>query len=440
MSRHIGTYSFNYGDILGHGSFSNVYEGKHIHTGEKVAVKAIQISRLRNIEKHLRREVEIMKSICHKNIVRFYNTYTEKSSGLKDVEYLYIVMEYCDGNDLSSVSKPVDEITWKRYFKQIVRAFQYLRSKNISHRDIKPENILLTKDGIIKIIDFTFARHAEQNDMMKTHCGTALYMAPELFTSNDYTIKSDIWSLGMLMYEYIYGINPFSHFKSTEELRRGLNSTSIKFPTIISFPSVNNKIIKILSGECLEIMQQMLQKKPSSRIDWTSLCSHPWLNLDMQVDTVFDNNMEDIQCHSISAPVSNHGLKLIPQKSINRFIKPSQPKQIFSGSPFSNTSLLIPLSVLKPDNIDNSDTQKSSELMFSFSPGDSSILKDRKNSIEINNKSVHLDADYFIEHNVSDLEQKNDDDDNNLQNFNNPNSLTKTLSRSIGMLRHFFSI
>lgn len=433
---YIGSYSFDLYDKIGEGGFSYVYKGRNIHTSKDVAIKVIKLSDFRQYENHLKREIDIMKSISHKNVIELYDTYNKKLYSPNSTEYIYIVMELCDGGNLSHINKPVDEIIWRKYFRQIISGFQYLRSKNILHRDIKPENILLTKDGTIKIADFTLARFADKNDLMKTHCGTPRYMAPEMYDSELYNAKSDIWSLGILMYEYIYNCYPYGDVRNMFQLKKKLMDIDIEFPLTVAFQYINGNITKNLTLDCIDIMKQMLQKKSSERIDWSDLYTHPWIDIDD-----IENIKIESKYVSISAPI-NH-IKPIPQKSLNKFIRPNIPSSKFEIG--TSSSLLIPPSlILKSDeeNLDislNNSSNKSGELMFAFSPEDkTNLIKEHKHEYNIANKTVNINKNYFKYTKDDDLSDDldNDDKDNDM----NKNSITKTLSKSLDIVRQFFSI
>ena len=237
-NKRIGIYKYSEADVLGKGSFSIVYRGINTCTDETVALKVIDLEKHRNEEKHLLRELEVMKELHHKHVVALYDT-IRRTSKKKQIDLLYIIMEYCGGGDLSVLKPPVAERDWQRYFSQIVSGLKYLRGKDILHRDIKPKNILLTSEHTIKIADFTFSRHVQRQDVMSTLCGTPYYMAPELLFNEAYNVKSDIWSLGTIMYEYIYGRPPYPRCNLVGLINYHMKK-NIKFPNSFKVPTHMN--------------------------------------------------------------------------------------------------------------------------------------------------------------------------------------------------------
>lgn len=187
---------------IGKGAFSKVYKGFDIETDEIIAIKIIEKFQLKQeLIERLKNEVLLVLNLKNDNIVEYKDF-------LEDSENFYLVLEYCNGGDLSNLIKKgkIPEIQVKAYMKQLSNAFKYLINKNIVHRDIKPQNLLLSNEQqIIKMTDFNFARELNDNDLSKTFCGTPLYMAPEIILKCDYSTKADLWSLGLVMYEMVYG-------------------------------------------------------------------------------------------------------------------------------------------------------------------------------------------------------------------------------------------
>ena len=152
----------------------------------------------------IKNEIDLHSKLNHPNIIRLYS-YSETE------EEINILLEYAENGTLYSLiqkEKGFSEHKAYKYFIQIVNAVYYLHQNNIIHRDIKPENILISEDDTIKLCDFGWAKELTLENR-KTFCGTAEYMAPEIVTSENYGFGVDIWSLGNLLYEMIFGHSPF---------------------------------------------------------------------------------------------------------------------------------------------------------------------------------------------------------------------------------------
>ncbi|CAD8139098.1 unnamed protein product [Paramecium pentaurelia] len=202
-------YEYELQNRLGQGAFAEVYKGKNKVTGEIVAIKVIKRSLLAkygdDILKQIHQEVSILQSLMlsmRKTLCPFINKIYEC---LETSNNIYIVLEFCNqGTLLDKIKKtrklPEDEAIF--VFFQLVQALDFLCDNNIAHRDIKPENVFI-KDGVYKLGDFGFAG---QKSLYNTHLGTYPYMAPEFFNSNQYDGNQvDIWALGLLFHEILFG-------------------------------------------------------------------------------------------------------------------------------------------------------------------------------------------------------------------------------------------
>ena len=219
-------------------------------------------------------EGKILKELSHPNIIHFREVLTDK-------DYLYIVMDYADGGDLSmkireQEGKFFDENKILDWFTQVCLAIKHIHDRKILHRDIKSQNIFLMKNGQIKLGDFGIAKCLNQTiDKAKTYVGTPYYLSPEIINSQPYDFKSDIWSLGVLLYEmcalkmpfdasnlpqlYIKIINcnyqPLSNNYSDELkklVKAMLNKTSLKRPNIeqvLNYSIIKSRIRKFLNDE-----------------------------------------------------------------------------------------------------------------------------------------------------------------------------------------------
>lgn len=126
---------------------------------------------------------------------------------------MYIVTEYCEDGDLRNFIKRkrrVGEVEALKILRDIMNGFKYLCSHEIIHRDLKPANILV-HNGRCKISDFGFAKNLEfgENTILRSVVGTPLYMSPQILSKQSYTNKSDLWSVGLIFYEMIYGQTPW---------------------------------------------------------------------------------------------------------------------------------------------------------------------------------------------------------------------------------------
>jgi aurora kinase, other len=204
---HLGM--FEIGKPLGKGKFGRVYLAKEKTTGFVCALKVLHKSEMdkSQVEKQVRREIEIQMNLAHPNILRLFGHF-------HDAKRIFLILEFAaDGELYKHLRKAQRFPEWKaaQYIAQMASALKYLHKKNIIHRDIKPENILVGIHGEIKISDFGWSVHTPGN-RRKTFCGTLDYLPPEMIKGggdNWYNEKVDLWSLGVLTYEFLVGEAPF---------------------------------------------------------------------------------------------------------------------------------------------------------------------------------------------------------------------------------------
>eukprot|EP01103_Thecamoeba_quadrilineata_P019532 TRINITY_DN7951_c0_g1_i1.p1 TRINITY_DN7951_c0_g1~~TRINITY_DN7951_c0_g1_i1.p1 ORF type:complete len:423 (-),score=83.92 TRINITY_DN7951_c0_g1_i1:33-1301(-) len=259
------------GILLGRGNFAEVYHGKHLRTNLDVAIKKMDTAKIDRQNLHLLdREVDIMKQISHTNIVHLYDTLNIRG-------HLYLIVEYCSGQSLESFlakSPQLPEQTVKFITSQIIDGLYYLHTQKVAHRDLKPANILLHYTDnyndsqtafLMKIADFTFARSMETNQLMQTILGTPLYMAPEMFKEGRYTDNTDLWSLGIIVYQMLYGKHPFLPTGTgLPHLIKAIHS-ELKFPD------------RIVSAEATSLLRSLIEKDPQKRLNWKGLLEHPFI-------------------------------------------------------------------------------------------------------------------------------------------------------------------
>ncbi|KAK3921349.1 Serine/threonine-protein kinase Nek2 [Frankliniella fusca] len=213
-------------ELIGSGSFGSCYKVRCKHTHELLVWKVIDYGCMPEEKKQLLvTEVTLLRDLRHPHIVRYFDRIV-----CKETKQLYILIEYCPGGDLATVIKSciksntyVEERFVWRVFHQLISALQtchsWISSTIILHRDIKPANVFLDDGGNVKLGDFGLACRldADQPGCIETMVGTPFYMSPEVMKGEMYNSKSDVWSLGCLIYE-LCSLKPPFHAQNIKEL------------------------------------------------------------------------------------------------------------------------------------------------------------------------------------------------------------------------------
>ncbi|KAK4798458.1 hypothetical protein SAY86_030784 [Trapa natans] len=216
---------FDIGKPLGRGKFGHVYLAREKRSNHIVALKVLFKSQLQQsqVEHQLRREVEIQSHLRHPNILRLYGYFY-------DQKRVYLILEYAAKGELYKELQKCKYFSERRsatYIASLARALIYCHGKHVIHRDIKPENLLIGAQGELKIADFGWSVHTFNR--RRTMCGTLDYLPPEMVESVEHDANVDIWSLGVLCYEFLYGIPPFEAKEHSDTYRRILQ-VDLKFP------------------------------------------------------------------------------------------------------------------------------------------------------------------------------------------------------------------
>ncbi|XP_011308158.1 serine/threonine-protein kinase MARK1 [Fopius arisanus] len=258
-------------ETLGRGHFAVVKLARHVFTGEKVAVKVIDKSKLDEVSRaHLFQEVRCMKLVQHPNVVRLYEVIDTQTK-------LYLILELGDGGDLYDYIMRHDsgltEELARTYFRQIVRAISYCHRLHVVHRDLKPENVVFfEKLGTVKLTDFGFSNRFCPGQKLETSCGSLAYSAPEILLGDSYDAPAvDVWSLGVILYMLVCGQAPFQEANDSETLTMIMDCK-------YSIPSH-------VSEECKRLIAKMLVREPEGRANLEEIASDPWLGISNDTDS-----------------------------------------------------------------------------------------------------------------------------------------------------------
>ena len=260
---------YEIGHTLGKGAYAKVKVVTNLLTQEKCAMKIYDKDKLNDNSKRkcVYREIEILKRINHRNIAKLIEVINTQN-------HILIVQELVNGISLrdyynreirnqKGISEHKAKI-FKKIFKQIFDAMNYLHKNCMAHRDIKLENILMTKEYEIKIIDFGFGMYNPENKLQNFFCGTPNYMPPEIAFKKPYVgQKADLWSLGVLVYKMYCADFPFKG-KNEKELYKAIKKG--KFVMASYTPDYIRKIIV-----------SMIDLDPNKRMSCENVLRSPWL-------------------------------------------------------------------------------------------------------------------------------------------------------------------
>jgi len=254
---------------LGNGKFGLVKLGINKQTKEKVAIKIMNKKKMDSSDIELMRtEIEILKICQHPNIIRLYDIF-------ENIDYIYIIMEYCPGGDLFSyLEKRKFKIPEERavvIMNKMCDAVFYFQSYfGVIHRDLKPENVLMTsdgEDGDIRILDFGLSKITTPNEKCTEPYGTLTYCAPEIILDEPYNKEVDMWSLGVMTYLMVSGRLPFNH----EDENKIARQIAFDHPDFIK-----NSAWKTISNECIDFIKKLLEKDAKKRMPIEDALKHPW--------------------------------------------------------------------------------------------------------------------------------------------------------------------
>jgi serine/threonine protein kinase len=260
------------GSKIGAGSFGVVHVGMNHLTGTLMAVKCIHLSHDTDTMEDVQREMDLMKSLHHVNIVRYMGVEMDRDKAM-----LYIFQEWVPGGSVSSLlSKfgPFPIPVVRSYLHQIILGLQYLHSKHILHRDIKGGNVLVNDSGVVKLADFGASKMCApessfgMDEEPMTMRGTPYFMAVEVFEEK-YGRKADIWSCAGVAFQMITAQPPWKDLglKSPMSLYRHLKATE-------GPPPMDEKLSTSLGADIMNLLTTCFDRDASKRPSASDLLEH----------------------------------------------------------------------------------------------------------------------------------------------------------------------
>ncbi len=237
--------------LLGKGGMGEVYRADDLTLGQPVALKFLpdEAARDQNLLNRFKNEVRIARRVSHPNVCRVYD--------VGDVEgHTFFTMEYIDGEDLASLLRRIGRLPQDKALdiaRQLCAGLSAAHTKGVLHRDLKPANIMLDGRGQAVITDFGLAGVAEQIQGAEVRSGTPAYMAPEQLAGKEVSIRSDIYSLGLVLYEIFTGKRAFS--EKSSKTGRASDTT----------PSRPSTVVKDLDPIVERVILRCLENEPSAR-------------------------------------------------------------------------------------------------------------------------------------------------------------------------------
>ena len=254
----VGKYVYTLTDKLGAGAFGVVYRGYlNDDPSIEVAIKYFPISVPTDDEFDYQREVNIMQSLSHENMLKLIDISMNDNN-------ICLITEFCNEGDLESRKKDMNLDEILIVVKQVVKAMIYANANKIIHRDLKPANILI-HNGVVKIGDFGFARTLNDSKIqtnLSERIETPLYMAPQILTGEKYGKKCDVWSLGVLFYEMVYKKPPW-HGIDVQNLLKNITDSELDLESV---PDLDEDIKDLLS--------KMLKLNEDKRLDFEDILKH----------------------------------------------------------------------------------------------------------------------------------------------------------------------
>jgi len=355
------------GETLGKGTFGRVVLGTKKKTGHKFALKFLSRNAKNFQEATVKKEIDCMKKIRHKNVVALLASsmkckYPRKDGTVEDT--VLMVLEFANGGDLYDViyySGPMKEKLAATYFKQLLDGIAEVHRMGITHRDLKPNNILLDHKFCLKITDFGLShigsdKIAPKNKRMKTTwVGTKGYRAPELVLNAKYSNMCDVFALGVCLFVMLLARQPFRTASADDQWYKCIATQNYKQYWKSHDSSSKSQHGFVLSQNAKDMLHQLLCYQPRSRITIANALKHAWMTQDLYTDAQIPDQMRE--AHKLSyekkkkdperqARLANEG------PSVDR-----SEKNQYEGMPVPKLETLMPFwnCYQKADNVESSD-------------------------------------------------------------------------------------
>ena len=287
---------YNIEDIIGSGTFSTVRIGINKKTKEKVAIKILDKSKIKNENDYMKihREINMLKILKHPNVIKIHKI-------CENANYLYIIMEFCEKGELFDYivkSQYLNEDEASFFYYQLINGLEYIHKNNIVHRDLKPENLLLTSNNTLKIIDFGLSNYFFPNNLLNTPCGSPCYVSPEMVNGEKYNgFKNDIWSTGIILYAMVSGYLPFEDINQI-----------ILFQKIFSCEITFQKYVEKLSRD---LIKKIIVQDPEKRITIKQIKEHKFY---LKGKEIFYKKHPELIKKKISIKIFSNNIK-VPKDS-----------------------------------------------------------------------------------------------------------------------------
>ena len=378
----IGNYLVQ--QTLGEGTFGKVKLGIYLPNDEKVAIKILEKERMTDKDDQIRvkREFDMLSKFNHPNVILVTEIFESTDS-------YYSVMEFCEGGELFNYIVKKRRLTEKEsafFYFQIINGLEYIHSLGIVHRDLKPENLLLTKDHLLKIIDFGLSNYFVENqtELLSTPCGSPCYASPEMVAGKKYDgIKIDIWSTGIILYAMLCGYLPFED-KNNDALFDKILECNLEFP-------------EYLSEDSKDLISKILVVDPEKRITIPQIKQHKFFIKGKNLfNDVFTIRPVDATDAADATPVDNNNTR-------------NDKKEAVVDEKNENKSRNNENNINKNENNDNNEEEENNNYK------ESKLNTETKDDLTENKENINIENFQNNENNIATI-------DNNNKPYNNTNN------------------